>query len=65
MQVSEQTQHVDKPIFPERFIGLKRQIIDIGPEGKERLVKAWNELLQELPATQREFKEKGSEVRAP
>jgi len=64
MQVSTQTEDVQKPVFPERFIDLKRQLVDIGPEGKERLVKAWNDLLQELAATRRKLKEKDSEVRA-
>jgi hypothetical protein len=49
-------------IFPERFVDLKRQLVDSGPEGKAKFVEAWHELLEELAVIRKSFKEKGSDV---
>ncbi|KAF8521199.1 DUF1479-domain-containing protein [Hysterangium stoloniferum] len=47
--------------FPERFIDLKRQIVDSGPKGQGDFIAAWNELLRELAIARKNFKDKGSE----
>lgn len=51
-----------KQDFPSRFTELKKQLVDSNAEAQARLTAAWEDLLQELSAVTKTFKEKGSDV---
>lgn len=49
--------------FPERFAELKKQLVrEISPNGSERLITAWKEILGELEKTTQAIQERGSDV---
>lgn len=50
--------------FPPRFMDLKKEIVDSGPETRARLTEAWTEVLQELSKETANLKAQGSDVRA-
>lgn len=43
--------HLGEPVFPDRFVQLKEQIVS----DTKNVVKAWNEILAELEATTERF----------
>ena len=49
--------------FPSRFVDLKQQIVPTRDHGTQKeFVAAWRDLLKELAASTKIFKDRGSEV---